>query len=43
MILDSRAATHLVDSLDILVPSTFKPIDPNNTIEASTQALPIVG
>lgn len=35
-ILDNRAATHLVNSSNCLVPRTFRPSNPSNTIEAGT-------
>lgn len=42
-ILDNGAATHLVNSSDRLVPGTFRPSDPSDTVEAGTQAFPIAG
>jgi predicted ribosome-associated RNA-binding protein Tma20 len=35
-ILDNGAATHLVNSSDCLVPGTFWPSDPSDTVEAGT-------
>ena len=42
-ILDNGAATHLVNSADRLVPGSFRPADPTDTVEAGTQAFPISG
>jgi hypothetical protein len=42
-ILDNGAATHLVNSAELLVPGSFRPTDGSETIEAGTQALPISG
>jgi hypothetical protein len=35
-ILDNRAATHLVNSAELLVPGSFRPLDSSKTIEAGT-------
>lgn len=42
-ILDNGAATHLVNSAERLVPGSFRPSDPSDTVEAGTQAFPIAG
>ena len=42
-ILDTRAATYLVNSSDLLVLGTFYPTNSTNTVEAGTQAFLVTG
>ena len=36
IILDNRAATHLINSLELLILGSFRPLDRSKTIKAGT-------
>lgn len=42
-IFNNRAALHLVNSVEMLMPGSFKPAKTLQTVEAGTQAFPIKG